>query len=99
MQTKYKTLAENGEVTIKSCLKVITDEINKHGGEIVLGNTQLINKEGVPMLSTNKGKFIELYGEDGYETLEDIAHWADIVEDYSACKAAGNNNYLVSWNL
>ena len=99
MQTKYKTLAENGEVTIKSCLKVITDEISKQGGVIFFGNARLIVKDGTPMLSTNNGKFVELYGEDGYETLEDIAHWADIVEDYSACRAAGNDKYLVSWNL
>lgn len=99
MQKKYQTLAENGEATIKSCLKVITDEISKHGGVIFFGNARLIVKDGTPMLSTNGGEFVELYGEDGYETLEDIAHWADIVEDYSACKAAGNKLYSVTWNL
>lgn len=99
MQTTYQTMAENGEVTIKSCLKVISSEIDKHGGVIAFGNTQLTNKNGVPMLAVRNNRFVELYSEDGYETLEDIAHWADVVKDYSACKAAGNNKYSVVWNL
>lgn len=99
MQTTYQTMASKGGITISGCLKVISSEIDKHGGEIAFGNTQLVNKNGVPMLAVRDNKFVELYSEDGYETLEDIANWADVVKDYSACKAAGNSKYSVTWNL
>ena len=46
----------------------------------------------------NEG-FFELYGEDGYTSAEDIAHWADVVTDVINCYKAGNKEYTQTWNL
>ena len=103
MQTKYKDLAAEGKISIGQCLDVIRKAIaNSKRGFIMFGNAFLYNDdEGVTKLCHNfKGnKEVELYSEDGYDTLEDIAHWADIVEDFNACMADGNELYNSLWNI
>ena len=64
---------------------------------LMLGNAALFMAENaeeelVPYLLNSGDKkedAVELYSDDGYYKIEDIAHWADIVMDYMASKAAG----------
>lgn len=101
MQNKYRDLASAGVISIGQCLNVIRSGItNSARGYIAFGNTYLYNNpEDVTMIGISNNQAVELYSPDGYETLEDIAHWADIVEDFNACIAAGNDKYLIAWNL
>lgn len=103
MQTKYKDLAAAGKISIGQCLEIIRKAItNSKRGFIMFGNTFLYNDdEGVTKLCCHfKGNDeVELYSEDGYTSLEDIANWADIVEDFNACMAAGNELYNSLWNV
>jgi len=100
MQRKYQDLAEKGEISVGKCLEIIRDEIAKcENGYLRVGNTFLFNEDNVIMLSIGGGQYVELFSEDGYTTLDDIAHWADIVEDVRNCYAAGNEKYSVVWNV
>ena len=101
MQTVYQDKARKGEVSIGVCLQVIRDEVkNSKRVYIAFGYTMLFNdEENVTKIAVNSNKAVELYGEDGYETLEDIARWADICQDFNACVAAGNDKYSGAWNI
>ena len=102
MQTIYQDMARKGEINIEKCLQIISDEVSKKSkcGFIAFGNTLLFNdKNGVTQIAVNSNKAVALYSENGYETLEDIARWADICQDFNASVAAGNDKYFTAWNV
>jgi len=85
---------------IQRFLQIITQGIWKNDGLIHFGNVNLFVKNGIPyecagwipyyaMTEAEKQRAVELYSDDGWNTLEDIANWADIVEDYNNTKAQG----------
>lgn len=73
--------------------------IRKHPSRGVrIGNTVLELTPGdVIRFSVNAGPFADFYGADGWESAEDIAHWADVVADAELCFRAGFREYLSDW--
>jgi hypothetical protein len=100
MQRKYKDLASKGKISIGKCLEIIRNELSTcENGYLRVGNSYLYNENNVTLLVTGANKPVELYSKDGYTSLDDIANWADIVEDVKNCYAAGNEKYSMLWNV
>ena len=90
---------------INKYLNIIADGIRQNGGVIHFGNANLILKENtegkvVPFECSNwshynllteqeKERAVELYSDDGWSSLYDIANWADIVTDYLYTQSEG----------
>lgn len=96
-----KEYQNNTDSMIRRFLNIIANGIQANGGLIHFGNINLFTIGGVPyectgfisyddMTDEEKRRRVELYSDDGWNRLEDIANWADIVEDYLAAKAEGS---------
>lgn len=112
MENRYKKALENIKITesefIRACLADIKGTICRYPlNRLDFGNTSLkLSRNskgeecvfvGVNVGIKNEG-FVELYSEDGYESIEDIAHWADIVADVDKCYKSGRKSYTIDWN-
>ena len=91
---------EKEQKFIADCLKLITERLrNQPNHTLAFGNTILsINEQNKPIIKISTNDWVELYSEDGYTSVHDIAHWADVVEDVLDCYAHGNKEYSVAWN-
>ena len=68
---------------LNNLLWTIRTTINNCGGRIEFGNTILKNDlDSTTLIKINDDDFVKLYSDEGYNKLEDIAHWADIVLSY-----------------
>lgn len=95
----YGKMRMGGEVFIQSCLADIKKTICQYpNATLSFGNTTLFVKDEVVYGRVNNNRPFELYSEDGYDTAEDIAHWADVVADVDKCYKSGRNAYTLNWN-
>lgn len=114
METRMKEMVKDyKENFINECFNVIGEICAEQDTkEIILGSHGIRmkpNKKGliVPHLFrvdysnlNNHKEEIELYSEEGYSTIEDIAHWADTCIDYKNCMATGQyEGYYSLWNV
>lgn len=108
MQNKYRKAYENIKMSesefIRACLGDIKATICKYAGnKLKFGNTILWlrhNSKGEEVVFISTGfdnptghGAVELYSEDGYDTAEDIARWADIVADVDMKYSRGDKEY------
>lgn len=106
-QKKYKEMLniirERETSFLNECLSTIVKTIKENGGELEFGNTHLKVENDVAYIAIDWDKvnldYVPLYSEDGYDTIEDIANWADICEDVVACYKSGKKGYSVMWNV
>ena len=90
------SLKEEYKNIVIACCKQMPDET------ISFGNTRIALRNEVPYLGIavhDTNDFIELFGENGYPEIEDMAHWADVCEDFINSRNAGNTSYSVTWNI
>lgn len=113
MHTEIKAKWNNiREEFIQDCLNTIGEICGEQmSGEILIGSHAIRmkpNKKGsiVPYLYkvnysnlNDKSDEVELYSIDGYDTIEDIAHWTDVCIDYRNCLKSGRTTYSGMWNL
>lgn len=92
LNTIQKTVASYPNKTLK-----FGNTILKVFGVFEVDTTGRHVKELATFISVNHGPFIRLYGEDDYTTLDDIAHWADVVTDVDNYYKAGNKAYAMDW--
>jgi len=102
-----KRFQEFNENFIKECFNtIITACQTQPHNLLILGSHALTfhknsNDELVPYLvsvwNKEEGE-VELYSDEGYNKIEDIAHWADIALDAVMSKAAGMKEYSSTWN-
>ncbi len=108
-EEEFKKLKENEHNFVIKCLDKIVEVCDKSNGEVAFGNTRIIvktdtlcgEKKRVPFVSIgfDNDRFVPLYSYEGYTETYDIAHWADIVEDWYNSEQAGNDKYSQDWNL
>lgn len=55
--------------------------------------------QDIPYCQLRDDEPVELYSDDGYSDPEDIARWADTIEDIVDSRAAGNTSYSITWNI
>ena len=114
METRMKERAnEVKDNFINECFNVIGEICaEQETNEIILGSHGIRmkpNKKGyiVPHLfrvdysnPNNHKEEVELYSEDGYTSMKDIAHWADTCIDYKNCMATKKyKGYNSLWNV
>lgn len=99
-KTKYAEIQKGRENFINECLKTICDCVRTQKPSVlVIGNTKIFAIGNKPYVSTNNEPLIEMYSEDGWSSVDDIANWADICIDAVECYKAGNKGYSVMWNV
>ena len=113
MHTEYKTNWKHiKETFIHDCLNTIGEICGEMvSNEIIIGSHGIRmkpNEKGdiVPHLFkinysnlNDRSNEVELYSEDGYNTIEDIAHWTDVCIDVKNCLKSGRTTYSGMWNL
>jgi len=81
---------------VNECFDIINECCNTQRGGLLHYNRveyvhMNVNKENemVPYVYTH-GKDIEMYSEDGWDSLEDLGHWTDVCVDIVRSLASGH---------
>lgn len=97
MQTIHKDKVKNVLDSLTNELySAIKSTIDNNGGIIAFGNVEYFTSKGKVYESVNDNEPKELCAES--DILLWLSNILDTLEDYLACKAAGNDKYSILWN-